>query len=304
MYVNLCHVAEKASPTNIGQLINPRELGSDINSTLCCSNTDYCIFNAVTFEPQCCELGSYCGSVCREDTYYSASTTTGTADGTVTTETVIACVSRPCTSTNYLCPESMGGHCCPFGQDCASSGRCLQSETASAMSVCTSDLFSCGMASQEARCCPTGAVCTSASQSGYYCLSTVSTQTARPTSISATASATADQSNRKDDFALKVGLGVGIPGGIIAIAVISFAWRVRRAKKQRSQGPATDQKQKYIKPELAAHSITVPVELDAGAPELPAQILESELPEEGVVAELPGVAPSRMAAQLPEPGRS
>lgn len=106
-----------------------------------------------------------------------------------------------------------------------------------------------------------------------------------------------------DNVALKVGLGVGVPGGLLDIAVIVFAWRIRRARKQRNQPSETDEKQGYNKPELAADSIAVPVELDAGTPELPAQVLEAELPEEGVVAELPGEAPSPMPGQLPEPGR-
>jgi hypothetical protein len=41
-----------------------------------------------------------------------------------------------------------------------------------------------------------------------------------------------------------------------------------------------------MKPELAADSIAIPVELDTCVPELSAQILEAELPEEGIVAEL------------------
>lgn len=217
----------------------------------------------------------------------------------MTTGTAGACVGRPCPGTNYLCPSSMGGHCCPYDSECASSEQCLPYETASTMSVCTSGLFNCGMATQENRCCPTGAACTSASPSGYYCVSSVSAQPAIPT----TTSATSNQSNGNDNVALKVGLGVGIPGGIITIAVIAFAWRIRQAKKQRDQGPTTDQKQDYSKPELAADSIVVPVELDTGTPELPAQILEAELPEEGIVAELPGGAPSPTQAQPPEPGR-
>lgn len=201
-----------------------------------------------------------------------------------------------CTSSNYLCPESLGGLCCPFGQDCASSGRCLQSETAATMAVCTSGLFNCGIDTQGARCCPTGAACTSASPSGYYCLSSTSGLAAIPTSTSAPA-----EPSSGNDVALKVGLGVGIPGGIISIAVIVSAWRIRRAKKQRNQHAETDQKQDYRKPELAAHSISIPVELDTCTPELPAQILEAELPEEGIVAELPGEAQSQMPAQSHEP---
>lgn len=219
--------------------------------------------------------------------------------GTVTTGTAGVCVERPCARTNYLCPASMGGNCCAFGQECASRGQCLDYGTAATMSVCTSGLFNCGVATQGTRCCPTGAACTSAFSSGYYCLSSVpAALAATPTTTPATA---ADPSNGNASVALKVGLGVGIPGGIITVAVIVFAWRIHRAKKQRNQDSGTDQKQDYRKPELAADSKVVPVELDTCVPELPAQILEAELPEEGIVAELPGGAPSQMPARSPEP---
>lgn len=75
---------------------------------------------------QCCELGSTCGMTCGTGDFYSVVTTTETvASGSTTTGTAGACIGRKCQSTNYLCPESMGGSCCAYGQDCASSGRCL-----------------------------------------------------------------------------------------------------------------------------------------------------------------------------------
>lgn len=259
------------------------------------------MINESTLEAQCCQLGSTCGSSCEQDSYYSVVTTTSTDSGTVTTGTIGACVYRSCAGTRYLCPASMGGACCAFGQDCASSGRCLESDAAATMSVCTSGLFNCGVATEGNRCCPTGAACTSASSSGYYCLSSV------PAALAATPTttpATAGPSNGDESVALKVGLGVGIPGGVITVAVIVFAWRIRRAKRQRKEDSKTDQKEDYSKPELAADSKVVPVELDTCTPELPAQILEAELPEDGIVAELPGGAPSQMPAQSPGPRSS
>lgn len=60
------------------------------------------------------------------ESYYAVVTITETrSSGTIATETAGACVGRPCSSTNYLCPESMGGNCCAYGQNCASSGQCL-----------------------------------------------------------------------------------------------------------------------------------------------------------------------------------
>lgn len=293
--------ADETPSTRTGLLTNARAPGSDVNSTQCCENTEYCIVDETTLEVQCCDLGSTCGSRCDQNSFFSVLTTTGTTTGTVTTETSSACVSRACSSTNYLCPESMGGHCCAFAQECASLGQCLQFETAVTMSVCNSGHFNCGIATQGNMCCPTGAACTSNISSGYFCLSST------PTALAATPTttpATADPSNGDENIALKVGLGVGIPGGIITVAVIVFAWRIRRAKRQRKEDSKTDQKQDYSKPELAADSKVVPVELDTCTPELSAQILEAELPEEGIVAELPGGASPQMPAQWPGPGSS
>lgn len=275
---------------------DPQEPGSDLNSTLCCANTEYCFVNETALEVQCCELGSNCGSSCGPESYYSLVTTTitDTAASTVTTDRVAACIARACVSTRYLCPQSMGGNCCAFGQECASSGVCVESETAATMPECSSGLFNCGTDTSETRCCPTGAACTSASSSGYYCLSSISGLAATPT----TTSATAEASNGNDSIALKVGLGVGIPAGISSIAVIVFAWRIRRAKRQRTRDSKPGQQQEYRKPELADDSIPIPVELDTPTPELSAQILETELPEEGIVAEIPGGASSRRPARL------
>lgn len=259
---------------------------------MCCPNTAYCVVNDTTFETQCCDLGSNCGLTCPQDSYYSLLTTTitDTAASTVTTETAAACVGRQCTSTWYVCPRSVGGGCCPFGSDCVSGGSCLFSETAPTMAVCTNGLFSCGQSTQESRCCPSGAVCTSASPSGYYCASSATAPSALPTTVSIimlpTATA-AEASNRSNDVALKVGLGVGIPVGVIAIAVLVVAWRIRRARKQRAVSSEDPQKADFEKPELAAVPVIIPAELDTGTPELPAQILEAELSEEGIMAELP-----------------
>lgn len=212
---------------------------------------------------------------------------------TSTAEPVVACVGRKCTSTWYLCPESIGGGCCPFGSDCVSGGSCLFSEAAPTATACTNGQFNCGVDTQGNRCCPLGAVCTSASSSGYYCASSITAPAALPTTVSIIVSPTATAARAAsggDDVALKVGLGVGIPVAVISIAVLIFAWRIRVAKKHRNKNSGVDQKKDYEKPELAADPVVVPAELDVGAGELPAQILEAELPEDGIVAELPGEA--------------
>lgn len=110
----------------------------------------------------------------------------------------------------------------------------------------------------------------------------------------------AEASTESDDVALKVGLGVGIPVAVIGIAVLAFAWRVRRARKQQAASPEVQQKINYEKPELAGVPIAIPAELDTGTPELPAQILEAELSEEGIMAELPGEATPPTSAHEPK----
>ena len=114
-----------------------------------------------------------------------------------------------------------------------------------------------------------------------------------------TATAT-EASNESDDVALKVGLGVGVPVAVISIAALVFAWRIRRARKKRAVSPDVHQKAEYEKPELAADPVVIPAELDTGHPELPAQILEAELSEEGIMAELPGEVTPQTPAQEPK----
>lgn len=177
------------------------------------------------------------------------------------------------------------------------------SEAAPTMSVCGNGLFGCGQSAQESRCCPSGAVCTSASPSGYYCASSATAPSALPTTVSIIVLPTttaAETSNESDDVALKVGLGVGIPVAVISIAILVFAWRIRVARRQRAVGSDVHQKEEYEKPELAADPVVIPAELDTGAPELPAQILEAELSEECIKAELPGEATSKLSAHEPK----
>lgn len=305
MYVSPNGVPRLFCSCSVWMLTSLRGPGSDVNSTVCCPNSAYCVVNETTFEAQCCDLGSNCGLTCPQDSYYSVltNTITDTAASTATTETAAACVGRQCTSTWYICPRSVGGGCCPFGSDCVSGGSCLFSETAPTMSVCTSGLFSCGQSTQESRCCPSGAVCTSASTSGYFCASSATAPPALPTTVSIIMLPTetaVEASNGSDDVALKVGLGVGIPVGVTVIAVLVFGWRIRRARKQRAVSAGDHQKADYEKPELAADPVVVPAELETGAPELPAQILEAELSEEGLMAELPGEAASQTSAHAPQ----
>lgn len=60
----------------------------------------------------------------------------------MTVETLSACTGRTCFSTNYLCPSSLGGGCCPYGSSCgydptSSKGLCIGTATSSSTTATT-----------------------------------------------------------------------------------------------------------------------------------------------------------------------
>lgn len=233
--------------------------GYDLDSSICCENTEYCIVEESSLAVVCCDLGSTCGSSCDQNSFYSLVTTITTSFNSVTSsqtvETVATCIERACTGKNYLCPEASGGHCCEFGTDCVSGGGCFTS----------SDVTS----------APT------AKATGY---------SLTPTAVDGTGFSpmptAADAPRTGDDKPLKIGLGVGIPAAVIGFVFFAFVWRVRRARKW-SSVPKDGDQEEYRKPELSASEINPPAELETRVAELPAQILEAELSEQGIVAELP-----------------
>lgn len=232
--------------------------GYDLDSSICCENTEYCIVNESSLAVECCNLGSTCGSSCDQDSFYSLVTTTSTDASAASTsqlvvETIGTCLWRDCTGKTYKCSEAFSGECCEFGSECISGGGCFTSS--------------------EVTSTPTAVATDTASS------------TARATGFSNTSTAE-DTSKISDDTQLKIGLGVGIPTAVIGFAVFAFVWRVRRARKQ-SNAPKDGDQEGYRKPELSASEIHPPVELETCVAELPAQILEAELPEQGIVAELP-----------------
>lgn len=232
--------------------------GSDLNaSSVCCPNTQYCIVNESSLAIQCCSLGSTCGGTCDEDSFYSLVTTTAVTNAASTSmvnvETFAACLSRKCTGTHYLCPDIFGGNCCTFGSDCGLGGVCLSPLEETPGSIDT------GTTTPSATATDTGML---------------------PTSTAAGASAI------RNDNPLKIGLEVGIPVAIIGFSVLAFVWHIQRARK-RGNASKDGEQEKYRKPELAASEHIPPVGLKTPIFELPAQILEAELPEQGIVAELP-----------------
>lgn len=239
--------------------------GYDLDSSICCENTEYCIVNESSLAVECCSLGSTCGSSCDQNHFYSLVTATSTVTSVAFTsqlvvETIGTCVWRKCTGTTYKCSEAFSGECCEFGSECISGGGCFTSSEVT----------------------PTPAAVATDKAS--------STATSTATAIGFSSTTTAENTSTiGDDKQLKIGLGVGIPTAVIGFAVFAFVWRVRRARKQ-SNAPKDGDQEGYRKPELSASEIHPPVELETCVAELPAQILEAELPEQGIMAELPFAA--------------
>lgn len=125
------------------------ELGL-LGEGVCCDDTKYCFFNG-SWVVQCCAFGSTCGSECGLNQIMANRTTTivvtesptstrtdaasdmgpVTLFESTTTSVQRGCAGRPCTGSQYQCPSSLGGKCCPVGQTCVSNG-CLAPPTSPA----------------------------------------------------------------------------------------------------------------------------------------------------------------------------
>ncbi|KUI74071.1 hypothetical protein VM1G_09986 [Cytospora mali] len=220
---------------------------SDINSTLCCSNDRYCIVNETTYEPACCALGSTCGQQCGTDAYYANITTTTTISSTPKVETVYVCRDRSCTSTNYLCAESFGGNCCPYGADCASGRQCLVPSTSSSSSLSMSTISSeipagCSLQGQTyctgaGRCCNSGYSCTEVSAS-YMCAQITSTSTPTSGIAAPTGSGvTVEHTSHGLSAGAKAGIAIGV---IVAAALITGALTYLCIRRHRRTSRSTN----------------------------------------------------------------
>lgn len=259
-----------------------------MNSTSCCPNTDYCIVDD-DGATGCCALGSTCGGPCDDDHYLANITaTTTTTGGQTTVQTLLGCAGRACTSTNYQCPSSAGGGCCPYGAECV--GNACISTAGSSTSSAASGVFQCGTSGQV---CTSGEACTSTG-SGYYCailaLSTASGVTSILPSSSppgGSASSSTASGNHKE---VAIGLGVGIPVGLILISALIFlVVRIRRQKLGEEGRGLSEEAREYRKAELPDNQKGVVLELQAHPAEMPAgeQTLVAELHGEEIPAELP-----------------
>ncbi|PFH57617.1 hypothetical protein XA68_14780 [Ophiocordyceps unilateralis] len=136
----------------------------------CCDNDSYCYVNR-NREPRCCPVGSNCidDSPCKSDSFYCRQPAARSAlDG---------CCGRLCPQTShYLCPQSLGGRCCPYGAECQAGGNCLQTKTTmttsswpmpsptAADSGCTSRQTRCA---DGTGCCSHDQQCTRVSQTAF-----------------------------------------------------------------------------------------------------------------------------------------
>lgn len=230
---------------------------------------------------QCCPLGSDCGNKCPPGHYLANVTETLTttlaavivvddtaetltsSQTTTTISTSSACSPRSCTSTQYLCAESFGGGCCPYGFNCASSGQCIG--TSSTVSASSSSSVSplvtpvpSGCSAQGQTRCTAGAGISGAGccDAGYACI-TVSLNlmcSATPSSSSATATAPdnvtvehpSDKSSSLSTGA-KAGIGIGV---ILAAAVVigALTWFCLRRCHRSGQSTTTGNEMRSVPP--------------------------------------------------------
>ncbi|RDA83136.1 hypothetical protein CP532_2741 [Ophiocordyceps camponoti-leonardi (nom. inval.)] len=133
----------------------------------CCDDESYCYVNR-KYEPRCCPVGSNCvdDSPCKSDSFFCSKP----ADR-------LGCCGRLCPQTShYLCPQSLGGRCCPYGAQCQSGGNCLQTKTSmmttttattnptAAGSGCSSQQYDC---SDGTGCCGLSQLCARVSETAY-----------------------------------------------------------------------------------------------------------------------------------------
>ncbi|KAK7698703.1 hypothetical protein SLS64_012314 [Diaporthe eres] len=225
---------------------------SDVNSTKCCPNTDYCIINETSLDVQCCALGSTCGGSCGTDKYFSVITTTQTitsASESASVGTAAVCIDRPCASTNYLCPESMGANCCAYGQNCASSGLCLDygatststglaGPTVATMipSGCSSQGDSpCSVASTTG-CCGTGYTCAVSSSQAICTSVQSSSSTSGPIPTGSGISIVPQSRGLSAGAKAGIAVGVVIAAALVIGAATWFCIRRRRSGRSTTTG--------------------------------------------------------------------
>ncbi|KAI5861274.1 hypothetical protein GGS23DRAFT_160573 [Durotheca rogersii] len=211
------------------------ELGP-LGEGLCCDNDAECIVLA-DWSVRCCPLGS-CSAPCHETLRYcnitATETTTIATSGTVltaveTTSLIPACCERPCSSSSFLCPQNLGGRCCPYGASCRVDGSCAapldSSSSGSAVITplgCTTSQITCAE-SEGGGCCNTGSTCTSS-------------VSATETVVFCALNGTVVQTGLSEAARAGVGVGVTVGAAIVIGALTWFCIRRRREAKSRNGG--------------------------------------------------------------------
>lgn len=201
----------------------------------------------------CCPIGTNCRDLtdCQSTNYafnYTHITTTtvttsSSASPTVFLTTELACSPRACVGSNYLCPASLGGECCGFGQNCG-----VASGTAICVGVITAEPTTtpvltipsgCSVAGQSyctqgGGCCDAGAGCTYVSSltAAMCTVNTASSTSSAPTSLPTDATITSKPAG------LSTGAKAGIAVGVVVLAALVIGGItylcLRRHRRRRS----------------------------------------------------------------------
>lgn len=230
----------------------------DAGSDVCCPDDRYC-YIGTDWAVKCCGKGSICpNSPCAETQYYCNKTVVA-EDGSLTYKA--DCCLRQCDqSTQFRCPDSLGGGCCDVGNECTiatGANACLVTATATTKPPSTTN-------------------------------GTTSTTRVETTSTSSdfpdNSHLTVDDSTRK----LKIGLSVGLVSFVGLLCALGIFLLRKRRNAQRTHG---NDDIWFKKPELPGDDANPPVlELPEDTlRELPAEVITPELSEtvEGRPHELP-----------------
>lgn len=211
------------------------------------------MINETSLDVQCCQLGSTCGGSCGTDSYFTVQETTQTTSGTTATETNSVCVGFPCASTRYLCPQSMGGNCCAYGQNCASSGVCLDygsttSTSTAGPTVATMIPSGCsqqgdtpcsvggpGIATSTG-CCGVGYTCGIGSNSEAICTSAPTSSTSGPAPTGSGISVVPQSRGLSTGAKAGIAVGVVVAAALVIGAATWFCLRRRRSARSTTTG--------------------------------------------------------------------
>ncbi len=225
--------------------------GLDVNATVCCSNTQYCVLNT-TFSAQCCDIGSTCDLPCDSAHYVCPSLTT--VSGVVST--AAACCPRSCPSVSqFKCASAYGGGCCPFGFACESGNSCRATVTATSSNAgvvselpsgCTTSQIACP-SSVGGGCCGDGQSCTVVDSTNYCASASSSAMRTGPDGILASGITEGSTPSGLSKEA-KAGIGAGVVigtcvvlGGLFWFCVVHRRRQMAARSQHESRAPALSQ---------------------------------------------------------------